>query len=344
MTSHLSRRSFIKNTAATAGALSIGSTAIAKQQFSQDELSARLPREVWIASISQMGLRASTSEAMITMISEIIDSVAVFKPDIICLPEAFSSENIDESLTLTEKLAKAEIALQQFSIFAKKHSCYIICPVYILKEEKTYNSAVIFDRSGNRLGEYLKAFLPKDELKLGLTPGPIQPPVFKTDFGLIGIQICYDIFWNTGWEELSNLGAEIVFWPSAFAGGRRVNAKAWDYKYFVVSSTRNISKICDVNGEQIASTGIWDRNFICAPVNLEKVLVTTWPYVNVFNEIRQKYGRRVKITTSHEEEWSVIESLSADVFIKDILNEFSIKSYHQDILEAEMAQTKTRTY
>jgi len=61
----------------------------------------------------------------------------------------------------------------------------------------------------------------------GVTPGALKPPVFRTDFGVVGAQICFDMEWHDGWQNLRKGGAEIVFWPSAFAGGTAVNAKAW---------------------------------------------------------------------------------------------------------------------
>ena len=66
----------------------------------------------------------------------------------------------------------------------------------------------------------------------------------------------------------------MIIWPSAFAGGKMVNTKAWQHKYVVVSSTqKGTSQICDISGEVIAQTGTWDRNFFYAPVNLGKVLI-----------------------------------------------------------------------
>jgi predicted amidohydrolase len=88
------------------------------------------------------------------------------------------------------------------------------------------------------MGEYHKIHLTEGEISMGLTPGSLSPPVFHTDFGIIGVQICFDLLWDDGWKKLKDKGAEIVFLPSAFAGGQMVNAKAWQHKYVVVSSTR----------------------------------------------------------------------------------------------------------
>ena len=43
-----------------------------------------------------------------------------------------------------------------------------------------------------------------------------------------------------------------------------------------------------------------------------------------------------------EEGWSVIESLSADVKVADVLKEFEIKTHEEDIAHAEAVQMKHR--
>ena len=121
-----------------------------------------------------------------------------------------------------------------------------------------------------------------------------------------------------------------------------VNTKAWQNKYVVVSSTRERSKICDITGEVIAQTGVWDKNMICAPVNLEKVFLHAWPFSQRFDEIRAKYGRKVRIINYHEEQWSIIESLSSDVHVKDIVAEFELRTFEQLMCDSEAANNKIR--
>ncbi len=223
-----------------------------------------------------------------------------------------------------------------------KNRCYVVCSIYTKENSHYYNSAIIIDRDGKSVGEYRKIRPTEGEIEGGITPGPLEPPVFKTDFGVIGVQICFDIEWPDGWKRLRESGAEIVFWPSAFAGGKAVNTIAWRNKYCVVSSTRkDTTKICDVSGEEIAWTGRWD-DWICAPVNLEKAFLHTWPYVRRFNDIRAKYGQKIQIKTFHEEEWSIIESRSPDVKVADVLKEFEIKTYEELIGSSELMQEKHR--
>jgi len=338
-----SRRSFIERTAITAGFTALGAGNLFGQSSGLNTSQEKLPREVWIATVSQHGLSAETPERMVQTVLAILEKSIIYRPDVICLPEVFMTTYVSKRMTLSEKTDISGEMLKEFTAFARSNQCYIICPTYTRENGKIYNAAVVIDRQGNCAGEFRKIHLPDDEVTMGLTPGPLQPPVFKTDFGTIGIQICYDLNWNEGWKALRQQGAEIIFWPSAFAGGRAINAKAWQNKVVVVSSTnKDTSKICDITGEVVAQTGIWDRNLICAPVNLEKAFLHTWPFVRRFDEIKAKYGRKVRITNYHEEEWSVIESLSPDVCVKDILAEFEIRTHEQLIRDSEIKNSNIR--
>ena len=337
----ISRRSFIGKAAVTAGLTALGADNLfGKPDESREASQNKNPREVWIATVAQQGITAKTPEKMVELILAILEKSTVYHPDIICLPEMFMYNYLNPEMNLQKEAARAAELLKQFMAFARTNQCYMICPCLTHENGKTYNAAVVIDRQGNRMGEYRKMYLPDDEIALGLTPGSLQPSVFKADFGIFGIQICYDINWNTGWNFLRQQGAEIVFWTSAFAGGEMVNTMAWQNKYVVVSSTRDKSKICDISGEIVKQTGMWDVNLICAPVNLEKTFLHAWPSGQRFAEIKAKYGRKVKITTYSEEQWSIIESLSPDVRVKDILAEFNLRTFEQQMHDSEIKRMK----
>lgn len=162
------------------------------------------------------------------------------------------------------------------------------------------------------------------ELKNGIIPGPLDPPVFKLDVGIIGVQICFDINWHDNWKKLADKGAEIVFWPSAFAGGEMLNALAWVNKYHIVSSTRiQATKIVDVLGDDIVSTGRFG-DWVCTPINLDVAVVQGWQAIGRLEDIRAKYGRKVTVKIKHVEAWGAIESLSADIAAHDVLREFGL--------------------
>jgi beta-ureidopropionase len=337
-----SRRNFIRKTGLTTG-LAAASPLLAANKIVPDVAGRKLPREVWIASVSQMDLHFRTPDLMLEAIISILNEVFVYKPDIICLPEVFATSNSDLEMKLTEKEALSQQVLKQFSGIARENNCYLICPAYTAEAGKIFNSAVVFNREGERMGEYRKIHTTIDEMEEGVTPGPLDLPVFSTDFGKIGIQICFDALWDDGWSGLQEKGAEIVFWPSAYPGGKTINTKAFRHKYLLVSSTnKGTARICDISGEVISQTGYWDKNFVCAPVNLEKVFLPTWPFVEHFDAIRVKYGRKVKITTFHDEEWSILESLTPDIFVTDLMKEFNLRTHEQHKSDSELAQIAGR--
>lgn len=337
------RRKFLKTTALTAGVSSMGILPASSQPFQGSEASNKLPREVWVAGISQTDIKVETAEDMFDRIFALMDKVLVNQPDVICLPEVFHTSNVAKKYTLSEKLALSKKVMPRMAAFAKANRCYLVVAVNTEENGNVFNSAVLLDRNGSRVGEYQKIHLTENEINNGLTPGPLDPPVFQTDFGKVGIQICFDVMWDDGWKKLKDKGAEIVFWPSAYGGGQSLQAKALLHRYVLATSTRKgSSKLWDITGRELAETGSWEKNWYCAPVNLEKAFLHTWPFVQHFDKIKEKYGRKIRITHFHEEEWSVIESLSPDILIADVLKEFNLKTYDQHRYDSEMAQIKAR--
>jgi predicted amidohydrolase len=301
---------------------------------------ARLPREVWIASVSQNGLADATVEGMTRQVLARMAEVVPFEPDIVCLPEAFPFVNLSAGRPPLADSSEEPIGRfsRPFAEFAAKHKCHVVCPIYTVENGRYYNAAVFIDRNGQYIGQYRKMHPTTGEMEKGILPGSPQPPVFKTDIGVLGAQICFDIEWYDGWRKLREAGAELVFWPSAFAGGSMVNTHAWQNKYCVVSSTRKgTTRICDIDGQTVACTGQY-ANWVCAPVNLEKAFLHSWPFCNRFREIEAKYGRKVRIRTFHEEEWTIIESLDADVRIAEILKEFDLQTHEEHIRQADRVQ------
>ena len=58
--------------------------------------------------------------------------------------------------------------------------------------------------------------------------------------------------------------------------------------------------------------------------------------------ILSKYGRKIRIKNFHEEEWSIIESLSPEVKVDDVLKEFEFQTHEEHIQAAENRQKKER--
>ena len=312
----------------------------------------RLPGEVWVAAISLKGLwPAPTIEKRVKDVLARMENLYPFKPDIICLPETFQLSWVNEIKTLDE-IAEDESSpgpvTSVIADIAKRENCYIICPVITKKEGHFYNSSILLNRNGEIDGVYHKIH-PVDTETLpdtyykggGMTPGVLNPPVFKTDFGTIGMQICMDASWTGGWRLLKEAGAQIVFFPSQGPFGDTLVNHAWVNHYPIVSATGEDSRIIDLSGDIIATDGEFAR-WVCAPVNLEKVFIHIWPQVKRFNDMQKKYGRKIRIKIYHPENWATLESLDPELKVMDILREFGLPTYDEQIKEATEIQDKYR--
>jgi predicted amidohydrolase len=312
----------------------------------------RLPREIWVAAISLKGLwPEQTIEKRIKDMLERMESVYPLEPDIICLPETFQISWVDEMKTL-EEIAEDENVpgpvTARIAEMARKHNCYIVCPVVTKKEGHFYNSSILLNRQGDIDGVYHKIH-PTDTETLpdvyykggGTTPGILNPPVFKTDFGTIGMQICMDASWFDNWRLLREAGAEMVMFPSQGPFGDTLAYHAWMNQYYIVSATGEDARILDITGDVIASDGEFAR-WVCAPVNLEKAFLEIWPQVLKFDDIQKKYGRKLRIKIYHPENWATIESRDPDLKVADVLKEFELPTLAEQIKEATEIQDKYR--
>jgi beta-ureidopropionase len=335
-----SRRQFL-NAAGAAGAGALSAAAATTTADKQP----RLPREVWVATMSHLGLQAKDSQEMCRAMLQRMEESLPMQPDIICTPEVFAFTGLaTRSRTPLPEIAENRRGpiLDQFADFAHRHHCYVICSTYTKESGHCYISSVLFDRQGKYVGEYRKSNPTDTELELGVTPGSFDQPVFQTDFGTIGIQICYDVNWYENWSRLSRAGAEIVFWPSAFGGGTMLNSLAWMNKYYIVSSTsEHPTKIVNPLGEDVMETGR-ASSWVCAPINLDVAVVQSVQHIHKFEKITKKYGRRFRYRIQHVEALALIEGLSAEISVPQVLKEFGIPTSKEMIANSARLQSAKR--
>lgn len=312
----------------------------------------RLPREVWVAAISLKGLWPTpTIEQRMKDILERMESVYAFEPDIICLPEEINQSWVDETKTLKE-VAEDETSpgpiTSMLADIARRQHCYMTCPIVTKKDGLFYDSTILLNREGKIDGVFHKVhptsteILPNAYFKgEGVTPGPIKSNVYKTDFGTVGLQICFDAEWADGWHSIKEDGAEIVCFSSQGPFLNTLRNHAWLNHYYIVSATGENAQIIDITGDVIALDGEFAR-WVCAPVNLEKELLHIWPNVKKFDAIQKKYGRKIRFKIYHPENWATLESLDPDIKVRHILKEYEIPTYDEQLSEATAIQEKYR--
>jgi predicted amidohydrolase len=153
-----------------------------------------------------------TVEKNISMMSEFLDKAGNAGCDIVCLPEGWPTCDTGLGMTNVEANTLGGSASQMMSQKAKQYKMYIVSGLYSWVGDTLKNVAALYDRQGKIQGVYEKIQLPDSETEQGAVPGTTFP-VFTTDFGKIGILIC----WDSAFPEVSRMlalnGAEILFCP-----------------------------------------------------------------------------------------------------------------------------------
>jgi predicted amidohydrolase len=138
-----------------------------------------------------------------------------------------------------------------------------------------YNTAGLIDRKGNLAGTYRKTHLPYEEVEGGITPGDSYP-VFTTDFGKVGILICWDIQFPEPARALALQGAEMILVP--IWGGSEVlaRARAIENHVFLVTSSYDMKTfIVDPAGSVLAEAGA-GAPIAGAVIDLDRKILQPW--------------------------------------------------------------------
>ncbi len=287
---------------------------------------------VHVATVTQDGISRADEKTLVEETLERLDQAACRQPDIACLPEMFSG-NTRETVPgpMTERLSR----------WAQSHSCYVVCPIGTKVDDCQFNSAVLIDRAGEIVGRYDKIHPTEGELDRGTCPGD-SPAVFQTDFGPIGVQICFDVNWHDSWRSLKKQGAKIIFWPSAYPAHRQLSALALLNEIFVVSSTMTrASRIYDITGDVIAQTGMF-QPWADADLHLGKRLFEIDYCMEQMRQLEMKYGRRVLIQWYHDDDAFTLASLDPNVSVEDLMSEYEMVPLTPYHARCEAAQDKAR--
>ncbi|MDB6139651.1 MAG: Nitrilase/cyanide hydratase and apolipoprotein N-acyltransferase [Verrucomicrobiaceae bacterium] len=141
---------------------------------------------------------------------------------IICLQELFLTEYFckGEHVDLFD-LAEAVPGPTTTALcpVAKELGVVIIASLFEKRGPGLYhNTAAVIDADGSYLGKYRKSHIPEDpgfNEKFYFTPGDTGYKVWDTQFGRIGVLICWDQWYPEAARLAALAGAEIIFYPTA---------------------------------------------------------------------------------------------------------------------------------
>ena len=290
-------------------------------------------RIVRVVTVSQAGLDRSGSD-LLEKTLERLEQSASFRPDIACLPEVFLPTVVETVPgPVTGRLAA----------WARKNSSYVVFGLKTRRGDRLYNSGVLLDRQGWIAGQFHKIHPTESELASGIHPGDPDPPVFETDFGAIGIEICFDVNWWDVWKKLKQKGAKIVFFPAAYPAALQLSALALMNQFYVVSSAMSrSSRIYDITGQVLTATGQF-QEWAGAALPVGKRLFEIDFHARKAREIQKKYGPKVELVWFHEDDWFTLASLDPDLTVEDLIAEFGLIPLDEYRIRAARAVDEARS-
>ncbi|MFP8487882.1 nitrilase-related carbon-nitrogen hydrolase [Gracilimonas sp. Q87] len=177
-----------------------------------------------------------------------------------------------------------------FSSLARNYGIIVVLNLYENDGNDLYDSSPVIDTDGSILGttrmihitDY-DCFFEKDYY----TPGNNGAPVYETEFGNIGVAICYDRHYPEYMRALGVAGADIVFIPQAGAKGEwpeglyeaEVRTAAFQNGYYTALCNRvgeepklafsGESFVCDPEGTVIAKAALGTDEILYCDIDLE---------------------------------------------------------------------------
>ena len=252
-------------------------------ETSSAEASLEVGRPVRIVSIGFHGASIS-----LETIAKHVDEEGSRGADVILLPETCRGQD-----TTSEELLHGP-TVTKMAALAAKHKTYIAVPIDRRDSSKRLNTVVMLDRSGQIVCTYDKLFPYWSEY---MVHPPVSPgdaaEVYQADFGRVGFATCYDANFPEVWRRLSEQGTELVLWPSAYSGGRSLQAHAINHHYYIVTSSWTPDCIVyDITGEQLLYRRAKDINISRITLDLDRGI-----YHENFN-----LAKRDKLLSEHPED------------------------------------------
>ena len=189
--------------------------------------------------------------------------------DIVLLPEFANTASLPQKRGLELWQVAEEIPgpfCQMLSQKAIAYQTYVCAGILEREGDFIFNCAVLYDRQGELVGKQRKVHPYWPEEPLGVSPGD-EFNVFSTDFGTVGMMICYDSWWPESARLLALKGAELILFPNAGYEEKILPARAIDNNVFLVASTLNSpAAIIDPKGETLAVSAV--DNVLSAVIDL----------------------------------------------------------------------------
>lgn len=288
-----------------------------------------MPRKALVATACVGHMRGRpTIAANHELAVELLDQMGGLGADLACLPEEFTYLGVPQAERENAWEPIPGHTSDLYAAKARQHGMYVAAGMCEVRGNTRLNTSVLFGRQGEIVGQYDKIHPTLGELESGTVPGAYTDiPVFDTDFGSVGMLICFDVDYPDEWTRIGEAGAELVVFPSMCDGGLRLRAYAWLNSYIVVSSVSGgRSRIINKLGEEVAASGL-GVHVAHGTVDLE---AEVFHYDLQFEQIRQMqtdFGSRITIIGTRDDGVFMLESNDEAWPVARIKSEYGLENW-----------------
>ena len=264
----------------------------------------------------------SFKTASLDRIAGIVDAEGQKGVDLVSLPEAWRGSDVVETLTGPTITTMAQLA--------RKHHCYVVCPLYRLAEGRRLNSSVLIDRTGAVAAVYDKVFpyWTEFDLQPPALAGQHDVAVYAADFGKIGFAICYDAKFPEVFQRLRDKGAELVVWASAYSGFTELQAFALLHHYPIVTSTQTGDVIAyDMTGALLLDEkGEGDVTVSRFTLDMDRMIYHYNFNLDKRDRLLREHAADVRLAVDMpREEWFVLEAKRPGVSARRLAQEYGLE-------------------
>lgn len=208
--------------------------------------------------------------------------------DVILLPEGIPVVGTGKSYAAVAETIPGPTTVRLAALATEKRS-YVVAGIYERDGHAIYNTAVLLDRTGRLAGKYRKVYIPREELEGGITPGSAYP-VFQTDFGTVGLLICWDVQYADPARALARQGAELILMPIWGGNETLAQARAIENHVYLATSGYNFpSLLMDPLGRTLIRTE-QDATVATATIDLNLRLPDAW-----LGDMRGRFHRELRL-------------------------------------------------
>ncbi|MGQ9720333.1 MAG: carbon-nitrogen hydrolase family protein [Candidatus Jordarchaeum sp.] len=155
-------------------------------------------------------LKEETKQKNIEKAYKLAKEAAKNEAEFICFPEKWNIKNGDPTKDSEDENGPSIRCLERI---ATENGVYVLGgSIWENQDKKYYNTSRLFDRNGNCIGIHKKIHLYKFE-KMIFTAGTTLEPC-KTEFGKVGMTVCFDLAFPEVSRILTLKGADIIFNPA----------------------------------------------------------------------------------------------------------------------------------